>query len=250
MIFDSPLTIFALAISPIVTIVFISLYWFKRDPVSQPSIVAAIPLGLSSIAILLGQSATILLHTFNEIATHRAAGMGAVISGLLRVQQPLAWGFLDFAICLIVVFLVSGALRFWRDEDTPPIHAFVSLPALFVTGALVVALFLMVYLQFGTVDLVMKIVDNHRYQELVSQYGAVSPAYFARRISSQLVAVFFLSQFEFITLVIAGMLDLFWRQKQNSRQTFATVLAAGALVGCGVSTLNEFAFVGYLAHVR
>jgi len=248
--FDSPLTILAFAIPPIVTLVFVSLYSFKRDPLSQPSVVAAIPLGLSSIAILLGQSAFLLLRTFQEIATGKTAGSGAVISGLLRVQQPLAWGFLDFAACLIIVFLVSGALRFSRDDDAPLIHAYVSLPALVVTALVVVALFLLVYLQYSAVDLVMKIVDNHRYQELVSQYGTVSPAYFARSISSQLVAIFFLSLAEFFALIIAGALCLFWRQKQNSRQSFAAILTVGALIGCGVSALSECSFVDYLLHVH
>ena len=247
---DSPLTIFALAISPVVTVIFVSLYWFRPDPVSQPSIVAAIPLGLSSIAILLAQSAFLLLHTFNEIASRRAAGLGAVISGLLLTQRPLVLGFLDFAVCLIVVFMVSGALRFSRDADAPLIHAFVSLPALIATAAILVALFLVVYLQYGTVDLVMKIVDTHRNQELIAQYGMVSPGYFAAKISSRLVAIFFLSQLEFGVLIIVGALDLFWRQKQNSRHTFATILTIGAFVGCGVSALSELGFVNYLLRVR
>jgi len=250
MTLDSFFTFFALAISPVVAVIFVSLLWFKRDPVSQPSIVAAIPLGLSSIAILLGQSAFLLLHTFNEIATQKTAGLRAVISGLLRAQRPLIWGLLDFAVCLVIVFLVSGALRFSRDEDTPLIHAYVSLPALIVTAAVLVVLFLMVYMQFGTVDLVMKIVDTHRNHELVSQYGTVSPGYFAAAISSRLVAIFFLSHLEFFALLIAGALDLFWRQKQNSRQAFATVLTLGAFVGCGVSALSELGFVDYLRHVR
>ena len=250
MTLDSFFTFFALAISPVVAVIFVSLLWFKRDPVSQPSIVAAIPLGLSSIAILLGQSAFLLLHTFNEIATQKTAGLRAVISGLLRAQRPLIWGLLDFAVCLVIVFLVSGALRFSRDEDTPLIHAYVSLPALIVTAAVLVVLFLMVYMQFGTVDLVMKIVDTHRNHELVSQYGTVSPGYFAATISSRLVAIFFLSHLEFFALLIAGALDLFWRQKQNSRQAFATVLTLGAFVGCGVSALSELGFVDYLRHVR
>lgn len=250
MTLDSPLTIFALAISPIVTVIFVSLYWAKGDPVSQPSIVAAIPLGLGSIAILLAQSAFLLLHTFNEIASGRAAGVGAVISGLLLAQRPLVLGFLDFAVCLLIVFMVSGALRFSRDEDTSLIHAFVSLPALIATAVVLVALFLVMYLQYGTVDLVMKIVDTHRNHELIAQYGMASPGYFAAKISSRLVAIFFLSQLEFVALIIVGALDLFWRQKQNSRQTFATILTIGAFVGCGVSALSELSFVHYLLHVR
>jgi hypothetical protein len=185
---DSPLTLFALAISPVVAVIFGCLFWFKRDPVSHPSIVAAIPLGLSSIAILLAQSAVILLATFQEIATRQAAGTGAVISGLLKAQRPLIWGFIDFGACLVILILVSVFLRYSRDAETPPIHAYVSLPALIATAVVLGASFLMVYLQYGTVDLVMMIVDTHRNQELASQYGTVSPAYFAAKISSRLVA--------------------------------------------------------------
>jgi len=246
----SLITIFALAISPIVTVVFVSLYWFKRDSVSQPSIVAAIPFGLSSIAILLAQSTFLLLNTFNEIASRRAAGVGAVISGLLRVQRPLIWGLLDFGACMIIVILISAFLKYSWEADTPLIHAYSSLPALIVTAVVLVALFLVVYLQYGTVDLVMKIVDTHRNQELASQYGTVSPGYFAAKISSRLVAIFFLSQLEFVVLIIAGALDLFWRQKQNSRRTFATILIIGAFGGCGVSALGELGFVDYLLHVH
>lgn len=247
----SPLTCFALAISPIVTVVFVSLYWFKHDSVSQPSIVAAIPLGLTSIAILLGQSAVSLLATFNEIATHRAAGHEALlISGLLRVQRPLLWGFLDFGACLITVFLISAVLRYSRDADTPLIHAYVPLPALIATSVVLIALFLMVYLQYSTVDLVMMIVDTHRNHELTSQFGTVSPAYFAAKISSRLIAVAFLSFSLFCTLIVIGAFDLFWKQKQNSRQTFATVLTLGTLVGCGWSVLDELGFVDYLVHLH
>src|SRR5579864_8901803 len=100
MALDSPITIFALAISPVVAVIFACLYWFKRDPVSHPSIVAAIPLCLSAIAILLAQSAVVLLATFQEIATQRTAGMGAVVSGLLKAQRPLIWGFIEVGACL------------------------------------------------------------------------------------------------------------------------------------------------------
>jgi hypothetical protein len=250
MILNWPFTLIALAISPIVAVIFVSLYWFKRDPVSQPSIVAVIPLGLTSIAILLGQGAVILLETFNEIATRRAAGLGAVIAGLLRAERPLAWGLLDFAACLVIVFLFSAFLRYSRDEETPVIRAYVSLPALIITAVVIVVLFLMVYLQYSTVDLVMMIVDKHRSQELTSIFGTVDPGYFAARISSRLVIIAFMSVFQFIASIVAGVLDLSWRQKLSSRQTFATVLTLGALVGCGASALSEFGFIDYLVHVH
>jgi len=246
----SPVTIFALAIPPIVAVIFVLLYWFKRDPLSQPSIVAALPLGLISIAILLGQSAFFLVHTFNEIATRQTAGMGAVKSGMLLAQRPLIWGFLDFVVCLVIILLVSAILRYSRDPEPPLVHAYVSLPSLIVTSLILTALFLMIYMQYGTVDLVMKIVDTHRNHELASQYGTVSPGYFAATVSSRLVALFFLSPIESFALLIAGVLDLFLRQKQNSRQSFAAVLILGALVGCGVSALSELGFVDYLRHVR
>jgi hypothetical protein len=250
MLLDSPLTILALAISPIVAVIFVSLYWFKRDPVSQPSIVAAIPICLCSIAILLGQGSFILLRTFDEIATRRTAGLGAVLSGLFRVQRPLAWGLVEFVVCLIFIFLGSGAIRYSSEVESPLIHAYISLPALIVTAVVLVALFLIVYLQYGTVDLVMKIVDTPRNRELVLQYGTPNPGYFAHLISSRLVAIFFLSQLEILTLIIAGAFDLFWRQTQNGRQSFATILVLGALVGCGVSALSEFGFINYLLHVH
>jgi hypothetical protein len=250
MTLETPLTYFALAIPPIVTMIFISLYWFKRDPVPQPSIVAAIPLGLSSIAILLGQSAVVLLATFNEIATHRAAGFRAVIAGLLRAQRPLIWGFFDIGACLIILFLIAAILRYSRDGDAPLIHAYVALPALSATAALLIALFLMVYLQYSTVDLVMMIVDSHRNHELASQFGTVSPTYFAAKISSRLVAIAFLSFSLLCALIVIGAFDLFWRQTQNSRQTFATVLTLGTLVGCGWSVLDELGFVDYLVHLH
>src|SRR4051812_22754725 len=102
---DSPLTLFALALSPIVAIVFIALYSVRRDPLSQPSIVAAIPLTLTSIAILLGQSAVILLGPFQEIAQQRPSGITAVTAGMLRAQQPLGWALLEVAVCLVAVLL-------------------------------------------------------------------------------------------------------------------------------------------------
>jgi hypothetical protein len=250
MILNSPLTLFALSISPIMAVIFVSFLWLKRDPASQPSIVAAIPLGLSSIAILLGQSAVVLLAAFQEIAARRAAGIGAVTAGLLRAQRPLAWGFVDFGVCLVIVLMFAVILRYSRDEETPPIRAYVSLPALIASGVIVVTLFLLVYVQYGTVDLVMMIVDRHRLQELSSQFGSVDPAYFAARISSRLVIVAFTSVLQFIALIVAGVLDLVWRQKQDSRQAFATVLTLGALVGCGVSALSEFGFIDYLMHVH
>src|ERR1700689_1036181 len=95
--FDSPLTLFALAIPPIVVVIFASRYWLKRDPISQPSIVATSPLGFSPIAILLARRGSLLLHTFGQISSHTSAGLGEVISGLLVAQQPLASGFVDFA---------------------------------------------------------------------------------------------------------------------------------------------------------
>lgn len=250
MTLDSPFTLFALAISPVVAVVFACLCWFKRDPVSHPSIVAAIPLGLSSIAILLAQSAVILLATFQEIATRQTAGMAAVVSGLLKAQRPLAWGFIDLGACLVILILVSVFIRYSRDTDTSPIHAYISLPALIATAVVLVASFLLVYLQYGTVDLVMMIVDTHRNPELASQYGTASPAYFASKISSRLVATTFLSFALLCALIITAALNLFWRQKQNSRQAFATILTFGALIGCGVSALSELGFVDYLQHLH
>ncbi len=250
MTLDSPVTFFALAIPPIVAVVFVCLIGFRRGLVSQPSIVAAIPLALTSISILLGQSAAILLATFNAIASGKSAGIRAVISGLLRAQRPISWSFVDFGICLIVIFLTCAILRYSSDVETPLIHAYIPLPALIATAVVIMTAFLMVYLEYSTVDLVMMIVDNHRNQELVSKYGTVSPAYFAARISSRLVAIFFLSIAQFFVLIVAGALDLFWRQKQDNRQAFAAALTLGALIGCGVSALSEFGFVDYLLHVH
>jgi hypothetical protein len=96
----------------------------------------------------------------------------------------------------------------------------------------------------------MKIVDTPRNHELIAQYGTVSPGHFAQIISLRLVAIFFLSQLEFFALIVAGTLDLTWRQMQNNRQNFATALTLGALVGCGVSALGEFGFIDYLQHVH
>jgi preprotein translocase subunit SecG len=96
----------------------------------------------------------------------------------------------------------------------------------------------------------MMIVDKHRNQELTSMYGTVNPAYFARTISSRLVATTFLSVALFCVLIIAGALNLFWRQKQNSRQAFATILTVSALIGCGASALSELGFVDYLLHLH
>jgi hypothetical protein len=247
---DSPITIFALAISPIVTVVFACLCWFKRDPLSQPSMAAAIPFGLSSIAILLGQSGVILLATFQQIATQKTSGMSAVTAGILRAQQPLIWGLLDCGACLIVLVFISAVLRYQRDEETPLLHAYVSLPALIVTAVVLTGLFLLVEFQHSTVDLVMKIVDKARYQELASQYGTTNPAYFARTISSRLVIITFSSVPMFLVLIGSGILNLFWRQKQNSRQAFAVVLTIGAVIGCGVFALNELGFVDYLQHAH
>jgi len=247
---DSPLTLFALAISPIVAVVFVSVYWVKRDQVAQPSIVAAIPLGLISIAILLTHSAVVLLATFNEIANRRTAGLKAVIAGLLAAQRPLIWGLVDFGVCLIIIFLVSAFFRYSRDEETPLIHAYISLPALIGTAVAIVGVFVIVYLQYSTVDLVMMIVDNHRYQELAVQFGTVSPAYFASRVSSRLVAIAFLSPCLVCALIAVGVADLFWRQKQDSRQAIGIVLTLGTVIGCGVSLLSELGFVDYLQHVR
>lgn len=246
----SPLTYFALAISPIVAVVFAGLYWFKRDAESQPSIVAAVPLGLSSMAILLGQSGVVILATFQEIATQRTAGLAVVVTGLLRAQRPLTWGLIDFAVCLVVVLLVSVFVRYSRDLETPVVHAYVSLPAIVVTAVVVIALFLMVWLQYSTVDLVMMIVDKHRYQELASQFGTANPADFAARISARLVLITFISVAEFCALLVAGGLSLGWRQKRNARARFATVLTIGALVACGASALSESGFVDYLNHLR
>ncbi len=247
---SSPLTIFALAIAPIVTVIFVVFYWRRRDPVSQPSIVAAAALCLSSIAILLAQSSQVILAAFQQIATQRAAGIKAVVAGLMRAQRPLAWGLLDVAICLVVTVLVCVFLRYSRDEETPLMHAYVSMPALIVTAVFVLTLFLIVYLQYGTVDLVMMICDKHRYQELGSQFGMTNPADFAARISARLVSIFFLSIFQFFALVVTGVLDLAWRQKQEVRPRFATVLTLGALVGCGAGALSEFGFIDYLVHVH
>jgi hypothetical protein len=246
----SLLTDFALAICPILAVVFVALYCLRRDPLSQPSIVAAIPLGLSSIAILLGQSGVILLATFQQIATQRTTGVKAVVAGLLQAQRPLTWGLLDFGTCLVIVLLVSVFLRYSRDVETPVIHAYVSMPALVFTAVVVIALFLMVWLQYSTVDLIMMIVDNHRYQELASEFGNVNPAYFATRISSRLVLITFGSIAEFCALLLAGGLSLGWRQKQDPRVRIAAVLTVGALICCGASALSEFGFVDYLQHLR
>ena len=248
--FDSPLAWFAFAIAPIVTVVFASSYWLKRDPASDPSIVAAIPLCLSSVAILLAHSSTTLLAAFSQIASRRSAGIGAVIAGLRQAQGPLAWGLVECTACLVLLFLLSAFLRFSRDAETPLIHAYISLPALITTAVFLISFFLLVYLQYRTVDLVMMIVDTHRLNELGAQYGSVNPGFFAARISSSLVSIFFLSIFQTAALIVAGILDLFWRQKQNGRQAFAAALIIGALICSGVGALNDFGFLDYLQHVH
>ena len=78
----------------------------------------------------------------------------------------------------------------------------------------------------------------------------MSPAYFASRISSRLVIITFASVVQFIALIVAGALGLVWRQKQNSRPAFATVLTLGALIACGATALSEFGFIDYLVHLH
>lgn len=246
----SPLTIFALAIAPIVTVIFAVLYVRRPDPVSQPSMLAAAALGLSSIAILLARSSQAILAAFQQIATSRTSGLKAVVAGLMQAQQPLAWGLIDFVGCFVALLLVAVFVRYQRDEETPLMHAYVALPALIVTAVFVVTLFLIVYFQYGTVDLVMMVCDKHRYQELASQFGTTSPADFAARISARLVSTFFLSILQFFALILAGVLDLVWRQKQEPRQKLATVLTLGAVVGCGAGILSELGFVDYLQHLQ
>ncbi|HEY2860928.1 MAG TPA: hypothetical protein VGJ21_21135 [Terracidiphilus sp.] len=248
--FASPLVLFALAIPPIVAVVFIAIYCVKSDPVSQPSLVAAVPLCLTSIAILLSHSAVVLLAAFQAIAQQRTAGFKAVIDGMLLAQRPLSWGLLDVALCLTAIVLCLVVLRYQRDEEAPLMRAFVSLPALIATAVVAVVLFLMVYLQYSTVDLVMMICDKHRLPELAAQYGNVSPGFFASRISSRLVAITFISVIECIALVGASVLALLWRQKQNPRQAFAAVLTLGALICCAAGALSEFGFVDYVAHLK
>ena len=99
---SSPLTIFALAIAPIVTVIFVVFYWRKRDPVSQPSIVAAAALWLelhrhSSGAELAGYSGRVPADCDPAGCRYQSCGFG-----LMRAQRPLAWGLLDVAICLVV----------------------------------------------------------------------------------------------------------------------------------------------------
>lgn len=247
---DSLFTYLALAIPPIVTAIFVAILWIKREPAAHPSIAAAIPLELSAIAILLAQSAMILLATFQEIATRQTASLHAVIAGLLRAQRPLIWGCFDLIASLLVIVLVSFVLRYRQDSETPLLHAYIALPALLATAVSLVGLFLIASLQYGTVDLVMMIVDNHRNHELIARFGMVNPGYFAATISSRLVLIFFLSIALFAALLTTGVLSFFWRQKENARQAFATALTLGAFAGCGMLALSELGFVSYLRHVH
>jgi hypothetical protein len=252
-LFESPFTLLALVIPPLVAIVFIAIYIFKREPASQPSVIAAIPLCLTSITILLGQSAVLILSAFRAIATQKASGLAAVITGLQRAQQPLVDGFLDLTVCLILILLfatILNSVRAHEDEDAPLLHAYISLPALIITSCLLLSVFLIVYLQYSTVDLVMMIVDTNRNSEVASQIGAMNISKLAASISYRLIATAFLSFFLFFACLVSAALALFWRNKQDHRQTFATILVIAALAGCGLSLLEELSFIHYIQNLH
>jgi hypothetical protein len=256
MLFDSPLTLFVLALPPIVAVVFIVFIWLKREPVAQPSIVAAIPLGLAPVTLLLSQSAVILISTFQQIATQQSAGIHAVIRGMLRSQQPIIWGILDFTICLSIIFLFIALLNALRGRDEEQddaqlhMHAYISLPALIFTVLILISILLIVYFQYSTVDLVMKIVDPHRTKELGIDISTFNPAAYASRISYQLMAIAALSFCLFFASLIAGALCLFWRQKMHSREGFAFIFVLATLAVCGITLLEEFSFVNYLQNLH
>jgi len=247
---DSPFSVLVLAIPPIVALVFVFLLWRKQEQHSQPSIVAAIPFCLISISLLLTRSSFVILAAFSEIAAQRRAGLAAVLSGLLDAQRPIALAFLDVAACLTLTVLVSGAIRFSRDEDGPLISADVSLPALIATGVFLASLFLIAYIQYSTVDLVMMVVDTHRNHELSSIYRDLGMGDLARKISARLVMIWALSVFELLALVVTGIFDLVWRKRSEPRPMFGILLMLGALAGCGLCALDEFSFVSYLVRMH
>lgn len=250
MIFISLLILMALAIPPAVAIYSIASHRLQRNSTKPLSLVAALPFGLSSIALLLGHASVILLIAFHEIANMQNAGIALVLIGLWRAQQPLFWGFLDLLLSLFAILLFAIFLKYARDEESPLMQAYIPLPALLVTALAAGALFLLVNFQYGTVDLIMMIVDGRRYNELIAHAGVMDMAYFAAQIGSRLFLTAVLSFLLFFVLLLAGILNLLWRHKKKNRQVFATILILGTLAGCCLGTLQELNFANYLRQLQ
>ncbi len=250
MVFISLLILFALAIPPSVAIYCIASHWLKRNSPRQPTVVAAIPLGLSAIALLLTHAAAILLFAFHEIARMQDPGVALILIALLRAQQPLFWGFVDLILSLFAILLFAIYFKYARDEESHLMQAFTPLPALLFTLLASAALFLLAQFQYGTVDLVLAIVDPRRFNQLALQTGVANMDYYAAQVSSRLLLTAVLSCLLFFALLLAGILNLVWRHSQTNRQALATFLILGTLAGCCFGALQELNFVNSLRQLQ
>lgn len=246
MYFDSPVTLFALAIPPLVTLVFLVFFWLRRQPLNQPSIVIVLPFGLTAITILLGQSAILTISAFKQIATQKTAGVFELTNALRSAQQPITAGMVDVAVCLLLILISAFILKIIGDDDQPMLHAYISLPALIATGVVIISVLLLAYFQYNTVDMIMVVIDPRRYHELASNGNLPGVDAYAARISMRLILITALSVVLFIASLVAGILNIFWRQKESARENFAMVLAIATLAGCGLSLLEGFNFTNYL----
>ncbi len=54
----------------------------------------------------------------------------------------------------------------------------------------------------------------------------------------------------FFALLLAGILNLFWRKMQFNRQALATILILGVLAGSCFGALQGLGFVNYLRQLQ
>lgn len=242
-----PLTFAAAFVSPALTLILILFLGFGPRRFRIPAVLPGIPLALTSITLQVFLGTAGILAAFQEIATHRLAGVRNVAGSMAAVTGSFTLS-IALGIGCIAALLILQVLRDRRDEQSEwpePPDKLAPRIAFFFTAFSAFAGMALLWLFERTVDLIMIIVDSKRAAEAREQLGQIAMGSVAAMISHRLVLCEALSIFLFTVFLVAPVSILAgdvpeWIRRQS--WTLA-VLTALCLIPFAIAYHNEILYM-------
>lgn len=193
----------AMLASPILSLLFLYIYWLRRGRDWQPPIIAVIPLALTSSALLAGSSARSIIAGFANISAEESSGASPLTQIFRRSQEGILWGLTEFALCAIVVGTLAAAIRRHAPVSRSPHSVFgvlSSVAALIGTGVLL-------GYEHSTTDLLMAVIDPGPATEAITQGYLNDPDSFSRMIGHRLTVIGSAAILITIALIIISLIS-------------------------------------------
>jgi hypothetical protein len=249
-----PITFLMAFVGPALTLILIGFLWFYPRRFRMPAVLPGIPLALTSIALQVLIGAFGMLRAFQEIATHRQAGVRNVAGSIAAVTGSFAIAIV-LSIGCVATLVIFQAICDRRDEQTEwsePKDSLAPGIVFFLTAISAFAAMALLWFFERTVDLVLVIVDRTRTAEAQQRIGHMGMGELAAVISHRLLLCEALS-FALVGLFLAAPFSLLAGEAPEWVRVHSwtlAILTAVCLIPFGITFHQEILYLISLTQPR